>query len=244
MRYIEKNQKYYCDNCKAWQNIPGPQAAKNYRLIGTITPALEYRVGPGNVLFGQPGLMLTRDPTVTMQSKTKGGLGMALGRKLLTGETLSQMEYAGSGLVRLSAGYAGKIVDIPLRGTPLRAKSGAYIAAEAGIEVGTTTEKIGTAIIGGTGLFQLLMTGQGTVFLQSVGDIIEGTLAQGQELVIDENHFLACDDSISRERERVKGFRNIMTGGEGLYCLKLKGPGRYWVETGNLFTAASGARQT
>jgi len=72
VRYIEKNQKYYCDNCKAWQNIPGPQAAKNYKLVGTITPALEYRVGPGNVLFGQPGLMLTRDPTVTMQSKTKG----------------------------------------------------------------------------------------------------------------------------------------------------------------------------
>ena len=244
MRYIEQNQRHYCDTCKAWQNVPGQAAAKNYKLVGTITPVLEYHVGPGKVLFGQPGLMVTRDPSVTMESKTKGGLGAALGRKLLTGETLSQMEYAGNGTVRLSAGYAGKIVDIHVAGVPLRSKSGAYIAAEAGIEVGTTTEKIGTAIIGGTGLFQLLMTGQGVVFLQSVGDIIEGTLGPGQELIIDENHFLACDDTVSRERERVKGLRNIMTGGEGLYCMKLRGPGRYWVETGNLWTAAAGARQT
>jgi len=69
VRYIEKNQKYYCDNCKAWQNIPGPQAAKNYRLIGTITPALEYRVGPGNVLFGQP------DRNHAEQDKGRAGNG-------------------------------------------------------------------------------------------------------------------------------------------------------------------------
>jgi len=195
-------------------------------------------------LFGQPGLMVSRDPTVNMQGMTKGGLGKALGRKLLTGETMTQMEYTGQGVIRLSAGYSGKIMDIKMTGVPLRSKSGAYIAADGGIDVGTTTEKIGTAIVGGTGFFQLLFTGQGTVFLQSVGDIIEGSLDPGQELIIDENHFLACDDTMQRARERVKGFRNIMTGGEGLYTLKLIGPGRYWIETGNLWTATSGARQT
>jgi uncharacterized protein (AIM24 family) len=82
------------------------------------------------------------------------------------------------------------------------------------------------------------------VFLQSVGDIIEGTLAAGQGLIIDENHFLACDDTVQRARERVKGFRNIMTGGEGLYTLKLSGPGRYWIETGNLWTAGAGAKRS
>jgi uncharacterized protein (TIGR00266 family) len=244
LRYIEKNQRYYCDNCKAWQNTPAPAGGKNYKIVGTITPVLEYRISPGVNLYGQPGLLVSRDPSVTMQGKTKGGLGKALGRKLLTGETMTQMEYTGQGTVRLSAGYAGKIIDIPLSQTPLRAKSGAYVAAEEGVEVGTTTEKIGTAIIGGTGFFQLLMTGQGTVFLQSVGDIIEGTLGAGQSLIVDENHFLACDDSMRRERERVKGVRNIMTGGEGLYSLKLTGPGRYWIETGNLWTAASGAKHT
>ena len=82
------------------------------------------------------------------------------------------------------------------------------------------------------------------VFLQSVGDIIEGTLAPGQSLVIDENHFLACDDTVQRNRERVKGFRNIMTGGEGLYTLSMTGPGRYWIETGNLWTMGAGGKQT
>ncbi len=244
LRYIEQNKQYYCDRCRVYVQVTSAQSAKNYRLVGSITPVLEYRISPGQKLFGQPGLMVSRDPTVQMAGKTKGGLGKALGRRLLTGETMTQMEYSGNGIVRLSAGYAGKIVDIQIAGIPIRAKSGSYIAAEEGVEIGTTTEKIGTAIIGGTGLFQLLCTGRGTLFLQSVGDIIEGTLAQGQSLVIDENHFLACDDSVQRARERVKGFRNIMTGGEGLYCLKLLGPGRYWIETGNLWTARAGAKRT
>lgn len=251
MRYIEEHQRHYCDNCKAYQNVQAqaqpqaqPQGGAGYRLVGGISPVVEYQIGPGRVLFGQPGLCISRDPTVTMQGKTKGGLGKALGRKLLTGETMTQMEYAGQGMVRLGAGYTGKIIDIKITGTPIRSKSGAYIAAEAGVEVGTTTEKIGTALIGGTGFFQLLFTGQGMVFLQSVGDIIEGSLAAGQELIIDENHFLACDDTVTRQRDRVKGFRNIMTGGEGLYSLKMTGPGRYWIETGNLWTGAAGAKST
>ena len=74
VRYIEKNQRYFCDACKEWQAVSGAQPSKNYRLVGTVTPALEYKVGPGKVLFGQPGLMVTREPTVTMQGKTKGGL--------------------------------------------------------------------------------------------------------------------------------------------------------------------------
>ena len=241
LRYIEQHRQYYCDRCRTYVQAAAQQPGRNYRLVGSITPVLEYRISPGQKLYGQPGLMVSRDPTVQMVGKTKGGLGKAIGRKLLSGETMTQMEYSGQGIIRLSAGYAGKIVDIQSAGTPLRAKSGAYIAAEEGVEVGTTTEKIGTAIIGGTGLFQLLCTGRGTIFLQSVGDIIEGTLAAGQAIVIDENHFLACDDSVQRARERVKGFRNIMTGGEGLYCLKLMGPGRYWIETGNLWTARAGA---
>ena len=113
-----------------------------------------------------------------------------------------------------------------------------------GVDVGVTTEKMGTAIIGGTGLFQLLVQGKGLVFLQSTGDILTGNLAQGQSLIIDENHFLACDNSVSRNRERVKGARNILTGGEGLYNLKLTGPGRYWIETGNLWTMMAGAKRT
>jgi len=188
--------------------------------------------------------MISRDPSVNMENKSKGGLASALGKILLTGETLTLMEYTGQGTLRLSAGYTGKIIDIKIQGTQIRAKSGAYIAAEAGVDVGTTTEKLGTAVIGGTGLFQLIMSGQGTVFLQSVGDIIEGNLAPGQALIVDENHFLACDNTVTRNRERVKGVRNMIMGGEGLYTLKMTGPGRYWIETGNLFTGASGARQT
>ena len=246
VRYIEQYQRYYCDRCAAYvdpvaqaqpvaQQSP-PQAAvvssASHKLDGKMIPLVTLDLRQGETIRAQPGVMIYRDPTVQMQTRTHGGVMKGLGRAMLGGENISQVEFTGPGKIAFSAGTPGEIMPIVLNGDSVRAKSGAFIACDMGVEMEVTTEKIGTAIIGGTGLFQLRFYGRGTVYIQAKGDIIPGTLQAGQSIVADENAFLGCDDSVQRNRERVQGFRNVLTGGEGLYLLKMTGLGRYWLESG------------
>lgn len=203
-----------------------------FSLDGRMIPMVTVSLAPSQTIRCQPGVMIYRDPTVQMQTKASGGLMKGLTRSMLGGESIMLVDFVGPGKIALSAGTPGEIIPLPLHGNAVRAKSGAFIACDAGVDMDVTTEKIGTAIIGGTGLFQLRFTGNGTVFIQAKGDIITGNLQAGQSIIADENAFLACDDSVQRGRERVQGMRNILTGGEGLYLLKMTGPGRYWLESG------------
>jgi uncharacterized protein (TIGR00266 family) len=241
IRYVDQYKQYYCDRCQAWRQPAGTggappsteaRAAFPFSVEGKWIQMVVATLGAGQALRVQPGVMLYRDPSVQMQTKAQGGLMKGLGRAMLGGESLMLTDYGGPGRICISAGVPGEIMPLTLGGAAVRAKSGAFIACETNVEMEVTTEKIGTAIIGGTGLFQLRFHGAGTVFIQAKGDIIKGTLAAGQELITDENSFLAVDDSVTRTRERVQGMRNILTGGEGLYLLKLTGPGRYWLESG------------
>ena len=240
-RYVDQYKQYYCDRCQAWRGavaaggpIPSTEAkaAFPFSVEGKWIQMVVATLAAGQAIRVQPGVMIYRDPSVQMQTKAQGGLLKGLGRSMLGGESLMLTDYGGPGRIALSAGVPGEIMPLTLGGAAVRAKSGAFIACETNVEMEVTTEKIGTAIIGGTGLFQLRFHGMGTVFIQAKGDIIKGTLAAGQELIADENSFLAVDDTVTRTRERVQGMRNILTGGEGLYLLKLTGPGRYWLESG------------
>ena len=254
LRFVEQYQRFYCDKCGTWPEVaqqqpqaqmaaqpamqPQPQMAAQqgggaaFEVTGEIIPSVTFNLAQGQHIRAQPGVMIFRDPSVQMQTKTHGGMMKGLGRKMLGGESMSMTEFHGPGRLSVSGGAPGKIIPIELRGNAMRAKSGAFIACDSGVEMEVTTEKIGTAIIGGTGLFQLRFFGNGHAFIQAKGDIITGSLGQGQSIIADENAFLACDDSVQRNRERVEGARNILTGGEGLYLLKMTGPGRYWLETG------------
>ena len=249
LKFVDQYQRYYCERCATWPEVgsapatptapPAPAQASvsqmacgGFTIEGKLIPLVTVNLGAGGIIRTQPGVMIYRDPTVVMQTKTHGGLMKGLGRAMLGGENLSLVEYNGPGRIAMSGGAPGEIMPVKLQGNAVRAKSGAFIACDAGVEMEVTTEKIGTAIIGGTGLFQLRFQGNGVVFIQAKGDIVSGVLQPGQSIVADENSFLACDDSVQRNRERVQGFRNIMTGGEGLYLLKITGPGRYWLESG------------
>jgi len=247
LRFVSEYQRYFCDRCQIWPDVapegapgaqqaatklPAARAAFPYAIDGRFIPTVTLTLGQGQTVRVQPGVMIYRDPSVTMQSKAQGGLMKGLGRAMLGGESIFLVDYAGPGKMAISAGIPGEIFSVQLGGAPIRAKSGAFIACESNVEMETTTEKIGTAIIGGTGLFQLRFQGMGTVFLQAKGDVISGVLQPGQSLIADENAFLACDDTVTRNRERVQGMKNILTGGEGMYLLRMNGPGRYWLESG------------
>ena len=75
------------------------------------------------------------------------------------------------------------------------------------------------------------MTGPGIVWLDLSGEVIERDLAPGERLLVHAGHVGVFEPSISFDIQMVKGFKNILFGGEGLFLATLTGPGHVWLQS-------------
>ena len=91
--------------------------------------------------------------------------------------------------------------------------------------------KIGAGLFGGEGFMMQKITGPGVAFVSFDGEIVEYTLEPGQVLKVDTGHVAMIEPSVSMDIEMMKGFSNILFGGEGLFLTTLKGPGKVWLQT-------------
>jgi uncharacterized protein (AIM24 family) len=67
--------------------------------------------------------------------------------------------------------------------------------------------------------------------LEIPGEVKEFNLAAGQRLKVDPGHIAAFDPTVNYEITSVKGIKNIIFSGEGLFLASLTGPGRVWLQT-------------
>lgn len=77
------------------------------------------------------------------------------------------------------------------------------------------------------------ISGTGMVFLEIDGNKVEKNLAPGEVLKVDTGNVVAFEKTVNYEIEMVKGLKNIVMGGEGLFLTKLTGPGRVILQTQN-----------
>jgi len=84
------------------------------------------------------------------------------------------------------------------------------------------------------------LSGQGMVFLELDGSIVEIDLQPGQRIKIDTGNIAFFEANVKYDVVTVKGFTNILFGGEGLFLSVLEGPGKIWLQSLN--TASFAAR--
>ena len=60
---------------------------------------------------------------------------------------------------------------------------------------------------------------------------MEYTLAEGERLIVDSGNVAFFEAQVGYNAEMVRGFKNILFGGEGLFLTTLTGPGRVWLQT-------------
>jgi hypothetical protein len=77
----------------------------------------------------------------------------------------------------------------------------------------------------GLGLVRQKITGQGTVFLESTGTIVQKVLQPGETVLVDTECVLAFADSCKLDLRRAGGILGMMGGGEGIFNTTLTGPG-------------------
>lgn len=210
-----------------------------YRIIGNTMPAVEIKFdSAGESIFTQSGGMTWMSEGIHMSTNTRGGLMKGIGR-MFAGESLFMATYTADRPdteIAFASTVAGQILPINagLNGG-LICQKGAFLCAQESVNLNITfSKKISSGLFGGEGFILQDIGGQGMAFLEIDGDMIEKQLAPGEVLKVDTGNVVAFEKSVNYEIEMVKGFSNIIFGGEGLFLTKLTGPGKIILQTQNL----------
>jgi uncharacterized protein (AIM24 family) len=73
------------------------------------------------------------------------------------------------------------------------------------------------------------LTGEGDVFLKAGGTLIRRDLEPGEQLRISSGCLVGFSEGVDYDVQMIKGFQNIIGGGEGLFMTTLTGPGVVWL---------------
>jgi uncharacterized protein (AIM24 family) len=117
-------------------------------------------------------------------------------------------------------------------GEEIIAQKDAFLASEETVTLDATfTKRIGAGLLGGEGLLLIKVRGPGLCFFNVGGEVSQIPLRPNQKIRIDTGNLAMFDTSVDYSVERVKGVRNIIWGGEGLFLATCTGPGRVWVQS-------------
>ncbi|MBU0762484.1 MAG: AIM24 family protein, partial [Candidatus Altiarchaeota archaeon] len=153
----------------------------------------------------------------------------------LSGESIFMTTYKAKGDARITfaSEYIGKIVELNLQeGNSVICQKDAFMCAQEGVKLEMHMQKkIGAGLFGGEGFILQKVTGPGVAFLELGGEIVEKNLKQGEKLKVDPGYIGAFEPTVEYNIERIKGVKNMVFGGEGIFLATLKGPGKIWLQT-------------
>ncbi|HWQ14534.1 MAG TPA: TIGR00266 family protein [Roseiflexaceae bacterium] len=207
-----------------------------YQIIGTTLQAVILELDPGETVYSESGGMSWMSGNIQMTTSGRGGGLGGMFKRALTGESLFLNEFTsqgGKGIVAFASDFPGKIVPVMLdTGQSMIVQKQAFLCAEktVGLEI-HFRKKLGAGFFGGEGFIMQKLTGPGIAFVCLDGEIVEYTLEAGQMLKVDTGHVAMYEPTVNFDIELVKGFKNILLGGEGLFLTTLQGPGRVWLQT-------------
>lgn len=213
-----------------------------YQIKGTPFPVLECSLENGESVICQNGAMSWMNDKMEM-STSGGGLGKMFS-KAFSGEKMFSNIYTakgGEGYIAFASSFPGNIVPFEIGpGREIICQKSAFLASTPGVELSIHFQKkVGAGFFGGEGFIMQKMSGNGIVFLEIDGSAEEYTLAPGEKMIIDTGYLAMMDSTCSMDIVTVKGVKNALLGGEGLFNTVVTGPGRVMLQTMPLNQMAS-----
>ena len=206
-----------------------------YKIVGGAFPMVVCTLQKGETMQDETGAMSYMTQGIKMETNTGGGLLKGLGRAL-SGDTLFLNYFTAERdgeEVAFSSCYPGKIIPIELNGSnSIIGQKNAFLTATKDVQLDMYfRKKLGAGIFGGEGFILQKFSGRGMLFLEIDGDVVEKNLQPGEKLLVDQGHVAAMDETVDFDIQRVKGAKNMLFGGEGLFFATVTGPGRVWLQT-------------
>src|SRR6266498_5486927 len=219
----------------------------DYHIFGEEMQYVEVELDPGETAIAEPGAFMMMDDGLQMEtlfgdgSQQQGGLMNKLfsaGKRLLVGENLFMTAFTnasqGKKHVSFASPYPGKIIALDLQQLDGRVicQKDAFLCAAKGVSIGIEFQRrLGTGLFGGEGFIMEKLEGDGMAFVHAGGYVIEKELEAGEILKVDTGCVVGYTSSTDFDIEFVRGIRNWMFGGEGLFFAILRGPGKVWIQS-------------
>ena len=207
-----------------------------YEIFGDNLPAVTIYLNEGEAIYTQSGGLTWMSSEMAMETNTKGGLLKGLAR-MVSGESLFLATYTAQApdqFITCASTFPGHIIALDVTGKNYIAQKSAFLCAEPDVEVSATLPegvKLTARLFGGEGIIMQGIKGRGYVFLEIDGSVRELDLAVGEKIIVNTGNVACYESSVKFSVETVKGLKNIVFGGEGLFLTTLEGPGKVWLQT-------------
>ncbi len=236
----------------------------DFEIKGEDLQFVEIELDPGESAVAEAGAFVWKDASVEMTTvfgdgsaaQGDGFMGKLLGagKRLITGESLFTTVFTHTGVGKARVAFAaptpGTILPLNLAqlGGQLICQKDSFLAAARGVSIGVHFHKrVMTGLFGGEGFVMQKLEGDGWVFVQMGGTLVERELAPGQELHIDTGCLAAYTPGVEFDLVMAGGVKSVLFGGEGLFFARLRGPGKVWIQSlpfarlaGRMMAAAQG----
>lgn len=206
-----------------------------YKIVGDTMQALTVQLQRGEEMFAEAGSMLYMSEGIQLDSQMKGGFLKGLARKFLAGESLFMSVFrcqSDRAHMAFAAPILGKIIPLEMKGNSILAERNAYLCSIGNVDLSIAfTKRLGAGFFGGEGFILEKIAGDGMVFLNAGGNMLEFNLQAGETLRVDTGCIVMMADTVSYDIQFIGGVKNALFGGEGLFFATLRGPGRIILQT-------------
>lgn len=206
-----------------------------YEIEGGSLPVVICYPEMGQTLCTQSGAMSWMSPNMQMQTNSGGGIKKALGR-LFSGDSIFMNEYTpqgGNGMIAFASSFPGSIIPFEItNGNGIIVQKSGFLAMEKGLDLSVFFQKsLGRGFFGGEGFIMQRISGEGTAFVEIDGYCKEYTLAAGESIIVDTGYLAAMSETCTMDIQTVKGIKNALFGGEGLFNTRITGPGKVYIQS-------------
>ena len=207
----------------------------NYNIIGEPFPAVVCTLNADESMITERGSMCWMSPNMKMETTSGGGVKKMLGR-LASGDSMFQNRFTaegGDGVIAFASSFPGAIKALNISaGHSMIVQKSAFLASEEGVELSMHFQKkLGKGLFGGEGFVMQKLSGNGTAFVEIDGHAVEYDLSAGQEILISTGYLAAMEETCTMDVVMVKGAKNMLLGGEGIFNTIVRGPGRVILQT-------------
>lgn len=206
----------------------------NFQIRGGNLPVVVMSMEPSEAVFTQSGGMAWMTDTFEMNTNMEGGL-MGGFKRMFAGESLFMVTYTARvpGHIAFASSFPGAILPMKMDEVgPIICQKTAFLAGERSVNLEVIfRKKLSAGLFGGEGFILQRVNGSGMAFLEIDGDVVEYNLQPGQVILVDTGHVAAFEDTVEYEVQSVRGVKNVLFGGEGLFLTRMTGPGKVWLQT-------------
>jgi uncharacterized protein (TIGR00266 family) len=211
----------------------------DHKIIGTTMPVLEMMLNSGESIVSVAGELSWMSSAIQLHTGTQhGGGGGVFGafKRVAGGGTLFMQEFraeGGSGMVAFATKLPGSILPVQVGGGQeyLIHRHG-FLCATPGVDLGIGFQQsLGAGVFGGDGFRLQKLGGNCQAWVELSGEVITYDLEPGETLRVHPGHVGMFESSISFTITRIKGIKNMIFGGDGIFLAQLTGPGKVWLQS-------------